>query len=62
MAVYLYNIRLKQKEIRLFNGLKVIVLYLQLSRIWKDLIDINKVSSLKETVTGKILSYNNVLF
>ena len=61
MAVYLYNIRLKQKGIGLLNSLKVIVLYLQLSRIQKDLTDINKVSSLKETITGKILFYNNML-
>ena len=61
MAVYLYNIRLKQRGIRLFNSLKVTVLYLQLSRIQKDLIDISKVNSLKETVTGKILFYNNIL-
>ena len=61
MAVYLYNIRLKRREIRLLNGLKVIVLYLQLNRIRKDLTDISKVNSLKETVTGKILFYNNIL-
>ena len=61
MAVYLYNIGLKQRGIRLFNSLKVTVLYLQLSRIQKDLTDISKVSSLKKTVTSKILFYNNIL-
>ena len=48
MAVYLYNIRLKQRKIRLLNSLKVIVLYLQLSKIQKDLTDISKVSNLKK--------------
>ena len=61
MAVYLYNIGLKWRGIRLLNGLKVTVLYLQLSRIRKDLTDISKVNSLKETVTSKILFYNNIL-
>jgi hypothetical protein len=61
MAVYLYNIRLKRRGIGLFNSLKVTVLYLQLSRIQKDLTDISKVSNLKETVTGKILFYSNIL-
>ena len=61
MAVYLYNIGLKWRGIGLFNSLKVTVLYLQLSRIQKDLTDISKVSNLKETVTGKILFYSNIL-
>ena len=61
MAVYLYNIGLKWRGIRLLNSLKVTVLYLQLSRIQKDLTDINKVNNLKETVTNKILFYNNML-
>ena len=61
MAVHLYNIGLKQRGIGLLNSLKVTVLYLQLSRIWKDLADISEVSNLEETVTGKILFYNNML-
>ena len=61
MAVYLYNIGLKQRGIRLFNNLGVTVLYLQLSRIQKDLADIGKVNSLKETITSKILFYSNML-
>ena len=61
MVVYLYNIRLKRRGIRLLNGLGVTVLYSQLSRIRKDLVDIGKVSSLEETVTSKILSYSNML-
>ena len=61
MAVHLYNIRLKWRGIGLLNGLGVIVLYLQLSRIRKDFADIGEVSSLEETVTSKILFYNNVL-
>ena len=62
MVVYLYNIGPKWREIGLFNGLRVTVLYLQLSRIRKDLADISEVSSLEETVTSKILSYSNMLF
>ena len=61
MAVYLYNIRLKRRGIGLLNSLKITVLYLQLSRIRKDLADINKVNNLKETITSKILSYSNML-
>ena len=61
MAVYLYNIRLKRRGIRLFNSLKVTVLYLQLNKIQKDLADINKINNLKKTVTSKILFYNNIL-
>ena len=61
MAVYLYNIGLKQKGIRLLNSLKVTVLYLQLSRIQKDHANISKVSNLKKTVTSKILFYSNIL-
>ena len=61
MAVYLYNIGLKWRGIRLLNSLKVIVLYSQLNRIRKDFADISEVSSLKETITGKILFYNNML-
>ena len=61
MAVHLYNIGLKRRGIGLLNGLGVTVSYLQLSRIRKDLADVGEVSSLEETVTGKILSYSNVL-
>ena len=61
MAVHLYNIGLKRRGIGLLNGLGVTVSYSQLSRIRKDLADVGEVSSLEETVTGKILSYSNVL-
>ena len=61
MAVYLYNIRLKWRGIGLLNSLGVTVLYLQLSKIQKDLTGISEVNNLEETVTGKILFYNNIL-
>ena len=61
MAVHLYNIGLKWRGIGLLNGLGVTVSHSQLSRIRKDLADVGEVSSLEETVTGKILSYSNVL-
>ena len=63
IAVHLYNIGLKRRGIKLLNRLKVTVLYLQLSKIQKDLAEVKKVSNFfKETVLGKILSNNSILF
>ena len=62
MAVYLYNIGVKYRGIRLLNRLKIIILYLVLSRIWKDLAKVEEVSDLEEIITGKIPSYSKVLF